>query len=106
MAGAWRRTFAPAPTRSTRSATSAEAVIFGYAMGSGRPCRAGAVRRLRRRVRDLAGSIGVTSDLDTLLSLSNPYVIVGLLLGALLPYLLGAMGVTASAARAARWSRK
>ena len=28
-------------------------------------------------------------------SLSNPYVIVGLLLGALLPYLFGAMGMTA-----------
>jgi K(+)-stimulated pyrophosphate-energized sodium pump len=27
--------------------------------------------------------------------LSNPYVIVGLLLGALLPYLFGAMGMTA-----------
>ena len=33
--------------------------------------------------------------LDTLFSLSNPYVIVGLLLGALLPYLFGAMGMTA-----------
>ena len=30
-----------------------------------------------------------------LFSLSNPYVIVGLLLGALLPYLFGAMGMTA-----------
>ena len=28
-------------------------------------------------------------------SLSNPYVVVGLLLGALLPYLFGAMGMTA-----------
>ena len=28
-------------------------------------------------------------------SLENPYVIVGLLLGALLPYLFGAMGMTA-----------
>jgi K(+)-stimulated pyrophosphate-energized sodium pump len=37
----------------------------------------------------------VTSNLDTLFSLSNPYVIVGLLLGALLPYLFGAMGLTA-----------
>ncbi|QSR18808.1 sodium-translocating pyrophosphatase [Novosphingobium sp. KA1] len=34
-------------------------------------------------------------DLDVDFSLENPYVIVGLLLGALLPYLFGAMGMTA-----------
>jgi K(+)-stimulated pyrophosphate-energized sodium pump len=34
-------------------------------------------------------------DLDVNFSLENPYVIVGLLLGALLPYLFGAMGMTA-----------
>ncbi|WP_187335482.1 sodium-translocating pyrophosphatase [Novosphingopyxis iocasae] len=34
-------------------------------------------------------------DLNVDFSLSNPYVIVGLLLGALLPYLFGAMGMTA-----------
>ncbi|WP_019834460.1 sodium-translocating pyrophosphatase [Sphingomonas sp. PR090111-T3T-6A] len=34
-------------------------------------------------------------DLHVDFSLSNPYVIVGLLLGALLPYLFGAMGMTA-----------
>jgi K(+)-stimulated pyrophosphate-energized sodium pump len=34
-------------------------------------------------------------DVDVDFSLSNPYVIVGLLLGALLPYLFGAMGMTA-----------
>ncbi|WP_420606075.1 sodium-translocating pyrophosphatase [Novosphingopyxis sp.] len=34
-------------------------------------------------------------NLDVDFSLSNPYVIVGLLLGALLPYLFGAMGMTA-----------
>ncbi len=34
-------------------------------------------------------------DLDVSFSLENPYVIVGLLLGALLPYLFGAMGMTA-----------
>ncbi len=32
---------------------------------------------------------------ETSFSLENPYVIVGLLLGALLPYLFGAMGMTA-----------
>ncbi len=34
-------------------------------------------------------------DLQVSFSLENPYVIVGLLLGALLPYLFGAMGMTA-----------
>lgn len=34
-------------------------------------------------------------NLDVSFSLENPYVIVGLLLGALLPYLFGAMGMTA-----------
>jgi K(+)-stimulated pyrophosphate-energized sodium pump len=34
-------------------------------------------------------------DLDVDFSLSNPYIIVGLLLGALLPYLFAAMGMTA-----------
>jgi K(+)-stimulated pyrophosphate-energized sodium pump len=34
-------------------------------------------------------------NLDVDFSLENPYVIVGLLLGALLPYLFGAMGMTA-----------
>ncbi|MCM8557859.1 sodium-translocating pyrophosphatase [Sphingomicrobium sediminis] len=34
-------------------------------------------------------------DLDVNFSLENPYVIVGLLLGALLPYLFGALGMTA-----------
>ncbi|WOK37893.1 sodium-translocating pyrophosphatase [Sphingomonas sp. C3-2] len=34
-------------------------------------------------------------ELDVSFSLENPYVIVGLLLGALLPYLFGAMGMTA-----------
>ena len=38
-------------------------------------------------------ALGLTEPVD--FSLSNPYVIVGLLLGALLPYLFGAMGLTA-----------
>src|SRR3546814_7668695 len=38
-------------------------------------------------------ALGLTEPVD--FSLSNPYVIVGLLLGALLPYLFGAMGMTA-----------
>ena len=42
-------------------------------------------------LKEFGGQIGVTTNLDTLFSLSNPYVIVGLLLGALLPYLFGAL---------------
>mgnify|MGYP000918926239 CR=1 FL=1 len=38
-------------------------------------------------------ALGLTAPVD--FSLKNPYVIVGLLLGALLPYLFGAMGMTA-----------
>ena len=38
-------------------------------------------------------ALGLAGPVD--FSLSNPYVIVGLLLGALLPYLFGAMGMTA-----------
>ena len=45
-------------------------------------------------LRHFAGELGVAyKDID--FTLSNPYVIVGLLLGALLPYLFGAMGMTA-----------
>ena len=40
-------------------------------------------------------SRGIFPDLTVNFQLSNPYVIVGLLLGALLPYLFGAMGMTA-----------
>ena len=42
----------------------------------------------------LASELGVGPS-DVNFSLENPYVIVGLLLGALLPYLFGAMGMTA-----------
>src|SRR3546814_2048137 len=38
-------------------------------------------------------ALGLTEPVD--FSLSNPFVIVGLLLGALLPYLFGAFGMTA-----------
>jgi hypothetical protein len=40
-------------------------------------------------------SRNIFPDVAVDFSLSNPYVIVGLLLGALLPYLFGAMGMTA-----------
>ncbi len=45
-------------------------------------------------LRRFAGDLGVSfADID--FSLANPYVIVGLLIGALLPYLFGAMGMMA-----------
>ena len=44
---------------------------------------------------DRLGLATVDGRVDVDFSLENPYVIVGLLLGALLPYLFGAMGMTA-----------
>ena len=67
-----------------------KAVTKGYAIGSAGARRAGAVRRLYDRS---GGILPGSSTVD--FSLSNPYVIVGLLLGALLPYLFGAFGMTA-----------
>ena len=67
-----------------------KAVTKGYAIGSAGARRAGAVRRLHDRP---SANSSRTSQVD--FSLSNPYVIVGLLLGALLPYLFGAFGMTA-----------
>ena len=67
-----------------------KAVTKGYAIGSAGARRAGAVRRLHHRPHD------VTSPTSRSISrCRNPYVIVGLLLGALLPYLFGAFGMTA-----------
>src|SRR5205085_3727056 len=71
-----------------------KAVTKGYAIAS---AGLGALVLFSAYTTDLnrfAGDLGVTfSDIN--FSLSNPYVIVGLLLGALLPYLFGAMGMTA-----------
>ena len=60
------------------------------------------MRSARRRLAALVLFGAYTTDLKTFFpslqvdfSLSNPYVIVGLLLGALLPYLFGAFGMTA-----------
>ncbi|WP_028968919.1 sodium-translocating pyrophosphatase [Sphingomonas sp. URHD0057] len=72
-----------------------KAVTKGYAIGSAGLAALVLFGAYTADLREFGGSIGVTSDLDTLFSLSNPYVIVGLLLGALLPYLFGAMGMTA-----------
>jgi K(+)-stimulated pyrophosphate-energized sodium pump len=72
-----------------------KAVTKGYAIGSAGLAALVLFGAYTADLREFGGSIGVTTNLDTLFSLSNPYVIVGLLLGALLPYLFGAMGMTA-----------
>lgn len=72
-----------------------KAVTKGYAIGSAGLAALVLFGAYTADLREFGGQIGVSTDLDTLFSLSNPYVIVGLLLGALLPYLFGAMGMTA-----------
>jgi len=72
-----------------------KAVTKGYAIGSAGLAALVLFGAYTADLREFGGQIGVTSNLDTLFSLSNPYVIVGLLLGALLPYLFGALGMTA-----------
>jgi K(+)-stimulated pyrophosphate-energized sodium pump len=72
-----------------------KAVTKGYAIGSAGLAALVLFGAYTADLREFGAQIGVTSDLDTLFSLSNPYVIVGLLLGALLPYLFGALGMTA-----------
>jgi K(+)-stimulated pyrophosphate-energized sodium pump len=72
-----------------------KAVTKGYAIGSAGLAALVLFGAYTADLREFGGSIGVTTNLDTLFTLSNPYLIVGLLLGALLPYLFGAMGMTA-----------
>ena len=72
-----------------------KAVTKGYAIGSAGLAALVLFGAYTADLKEFGSEIGVTSNLDTLFSLSNPYVIVGLLLGALLPYLFGAMGMTA-----------
>ncbi len=71
-----------------------KAVTKGYAIAS---AGLGALVLFSAYTTDLerfAGDLGVAfADID--FSLANPYVIVGLLIGALLPYLFGAMGMMA-----------
>ncbi|HVM21925.1 MAG TPA: sodium-translocating pyrophosphatase [Sphingomicrobium sp.] len=72
-----------------------KAVTKGYAIGSAGLAALVLFGAYTEDLRHFGAEIGVTANLDTLFSLSNPYVIVGLLLGALLPYLFGALGMTA-----------
>ena len=70
-----------------------KAVTKGYAIGSAALAALvlfGAYTTDLDRYHDALGLTGVVN-----FSLSNPYIIVGLLLGALLPYLFGAFGMTA-----------
>lgn len=66
-----------------------KAVTKGYAIGS---AGLGALVLFGAYTADLSVYF---SDVVVDFQLSNPYVVVGLLLGALLPYLFGAMGMTA-----------
>jgi K(+)-stimulated pyrophosphate-energized sodium pump len=72
-----------------------KAVTKGYAIGSAGLAALVLFGAYTADLKEFGGQIGVTTDLNAMFSLSNPYVIVGLLLGALLPYLFGAMGMTA-----------
>ena len=70
-----------------------KAVTKGYAIGS---AGLAALVLFGAYTQDLdyyGAALGLTAPVD--FSLKNPYIIVGLLLGALLPYLFGAMGMTA-----------
>jgi K(+)-stimulated pyrophosphate-energized sodium pump len=71
-----------------------KAVTTGYAIGSAALAALVLFGAYTTDLREFAGELGIgAGGVD--FSLSNPYVVVGLLLGALLPYLFGAMGMTA-----------
>ncbi|MEO6247666.1 MAG: sodium-translocating pyrophosphatase [Sphingomicrobium sp.] len=72
-----------------------KAVTKGYAIGSAGLAALVLFGAYTADLKEFAGPLGITTDPNVMFSLSNPYVIVGLLLGALLPYLFGAMGMTA-----------
>ena len=71
-----------------------KAVTKGYAIGSAALAALVLFGAYTTDLKEFAGELGIgPAGVD--FSLSNPYVVVGLLLGALLPYLFGAMGMTA-----------
>jgi K(+)-stimulated pyrophosphate-energized sodium pump len=76
-----------------------KAVTKGYAIGSAGLAALVLFAAYTTDLNAFAGRLGLGTNVDGTaavdFSLSNPYVIVGLLLGALLPYLFGAMGMTA-----------
>jgi len=71
-----------------------KAVTKGYAIGSAALAALVLFGAYTTDLREFSGELGIGANAVDF-SLSNPYVVVGLLLGALLPYLFGAMGMTA-----------
>jgi K(+)-stimulated pyrophosphate-energized sodium pump len=69
-----------------------KAVTKGYAIGSAALAALVLFGAYTTDLEHFAGPLGIG---EVEFELSNPYVVVGLLLGALLPYLFGAMGMTA-----------
>ncbi|MXY41632.1 MAG: sodium-translocating pyrophosphatase [Rhodospirillaceae bacterium] len=73
-----------------------KAVTKGYAIGS---AGLGALVLFAAYTQDIAyfkaAEVAFFKDVDVNFSLSNPYVVVGLIVGGLLPYLFGALGMTA-----------
>lgn len=70
-----------------------KAVTKGYAIGSAALAALVLFGAYNADLTFYSEKLGLTQGVD--FTLMNPYVIVGLLLGALLPYLFGAMGMTA-----------
>ncbi|RDE04897.1 sodium-translocating pyrophosphatase [Sphingomonas aracearum] len=70
-----------------------KAVTKGYAIGSAALAALVLFGAYTTDLERYADALGLTEPVN--FSLNNPYVIVGLLLGALLPYLFGAFGMTA-----------
>ena len=70
-----------------------KAVTKGYAIGSAALAALVLFGAYTADLEFYSEQLGLTEKVD--FTLMNPYVIVGLLLGALLPYLFGAMGMTA-----------
>ncbi|WP_137752709.1 sodium-translocating pyrophosphatase [Sphingopyxis sp. L1A2A] len=70
-----------------------KAVTKGYAIGSAGLAALVLFGTYTADITEYSAKLGLTEPLT--FSLSSPYVIVGLLLGALLPYLFGAFGMTA-----------
>ncbi|ABF53734.1 sodium-translocating pyrophosphatase [Sphingopyxis alaskensis] len=70
-----------------------KAVTKGYAIGSAGLAALVLFGTYTADITEYSAELGLDAPLT--FSLSSPYVIVGLLLGALLPYLFGAMGMTA-----------
>ena len=70
-----------------------KAVTKGYAIGSAGLAALVLFGAYTEDLKFFTTELGLTGPVN--FSLSNPYVIVGLLLGALLPYLFGAFGMTA-----------